>query len=677
MTDIEKLLRDSLGQAGNTYEPANEAEARRAFLRRARRRRLFAGGSLALAGAALAGLVFFLVAYDMGADTERDKKTTSTIPSASVKTRTSVGDAPIGLAVGRGSVWVANSGDGTISLINARTNRVGESIEVGGTPIDVQLAGGYAWVSFKNESQITAIALDDLEQRELVLEGAGTDLEIASSGRNLWAVSEDTPLQRIDPATFEVTQHSLTLDEPVTLTVGGGKVWVLGAEGAVDQIDEASGLDPEATLALDEPVSSSASDLVWDGMSLWISDGDSRTILRLDPQTGVVTNNVEFEGRYAQLASSLEGEVWALVGNDSSNASLLLIDTEAGQAVPGSIELSGAPGGIDVVHKSVWTVGSSSNSVFRTELSSSTASPTPKGEGDEVPDDEILYIYAALGDLFAVHGDASSRALMQTAEAESNPSFISEDTIAFDRTDANGEVTVVTRDLGSGAEATMPIVGDEVAFGPEGRAAWVLRSDDPSSQRQIRVGSQDGSGEDFFVANPQFEPLSVKNLEWDPTGTKLYYEAAVEVSGLYQADLEAGKPTPRAIDPPEGPAGYIGPASSRENEVVLLKVCCSYDGYLTVELGRLELGGGTPEYTKIAGLDDTGFDPNSENVTVEPAGTLDVEGSKEDRLWTVTSIRSWIVSDGSTTWLVDEEGEIDRLVSTKVTGAAVNPAFLE
>ena len=74
MTDIEKLLRDSLGQTGDSYAPVNEAEARRAFLQRAKRRRFFIGGSLALAGAGIAALVFFLVTYDMGAGTEADNE---------------------------------------------------------------------------------------------------------------------------------------------------------------------------------------------------------------------------------------------------------------------------------------------------------------------------------------------------------------------------------------------------------------------------------------------------------------------------------------------------------------------------------------------------------------------------------------------------------------------------
>ncbi len=673
MSDLDKLLRDSLGGAAESYEPAHEAEARRAFLRRAGRRRIFAGGSVVLAGAALVAILFF-AASDLDSPSTRDDGTASSIPSTSVVARTRVGDAPAGVAVGRGSVWVANSGDGTVSVIDAKTNRVTDTVEVGGTPLGVEHAGGHAWVSFENTTRLVAIDGDDLSQREVELDGGGTNLAIAAGGRHLWAVSPDTPLQRIDAATLGVTEHSITVDEPVNLTVGGGKVWVLGAEGAVDQIDAVSGLDPEMTHPLDAPVGVTSTDLAWDGVSLWISDGDGRGIIRLDPQAGLVTANVEFEGRYANLAASLEGELWALVGNDSSRARLLLVDTDTGTAAPGSITLPGSPGGIVAQDRSVWTVGASSDRVFRSELRS--RSVVSSEEGDRIPADEILYIYPEAGDLVAVHGDTRGTAVMHTSEDESNPSFVSENTIAFERTDASGEVTVVTRNLETGTEAVTPIVGHEVAVGPDGRAAWILPSNDQSEQTQIRIGSLDGSGEDFFVANPEFEALTVRNLEWDPSGSKLYYEAGRDSVGLYEVDVE--DPQPRAIDPPEDSATYLAPAVTESDEVVVLKVCCSgQSGSRTIELGRLELGNGAPEYSKIVGVDDAGFNANSSNITLEPAGTLDVEAEGGDELWTVTSVRAWILSDGTTAWLMDEEGEIDLLRPTNVTGAAVNPAFLD
>ena len=673
MTDIDKLLRDSLSGVAESYRPTHEAEARRAFLQRARRRRLYAGGSVAVAGIALIALAFFLLASDIESPSERDDDTASGIPSARVVARTAVGTTPAGVAVGHGSVWVANSGDGTVSVIDSKTNRVTGTIDVGGTPTDVELVRRQAWVSFENESRLVAVDIDDLNQEDLELAGGGTNLRIASGARSLWAVSPDTPLQRIDSATLGVTEHDITVEEPVNLTVGGGKVWVLGARGNIDQIDEASGLDPESTLSLGGPVDATTTDLAWDGTSLWVSDGDSRSIVRLDPQAGVVTARVSFEGRYANLSTSLEAGLWAVVGNETSHASLLLIDTETGTPVPGSITLAGRPGDIVAQGPSVWTVGGTTGRVFRTDLGAATTSVQA---GDDVPDEEILYVHSSKGDLTAVLGDAQVRKLMATPEEESNPSFSSPDTIVFERTDSTGMTTVVTRSLDSGDEASTPIVGDEVALGPEGRAAWVVPKDDPSEQTQIRIGSLDGSGEDFFVANPQFQPLEVRNLEWDPSGAKLYYEAGREAVGLYEVDVD--DPQPRAIDPPEGQATYVGPAASESDEVVVLKTCCrSSNVHQSIELGLLGLGNGAPEYSRIVGLDDAGFNTNSLDVTVEPAGTLDVEATADERRWTVTSARSWIISDGATTWLIDEEGEVDLLRPTDVTGVAVNPSFFE
>jgi len=675
VTDIDKLLRDSLNNAGDSYKPAHEVEARRTFLRRARRRRLYTGGSVAVAGAAVVALGFWLVASDFGSSAERDDETVSGIPSAHVVARTAVGKTPAGVGIWKGSVWVANSGEGSVSVIDAKSNRVTNTIQVGGTPIDVQVVRRHAWVSFQNESRLVAINIDDLSREDLDLAGGGTNLRIAPGVRSLWAVSPDTPLQRIDSATLGVTEHGITVAEPVNLTVGGGKVWVLGASGDIDKIDEAAGLDPETTLSLGAPVDATTADLAWDGTSLWVSDGGTRIIFRIDPQAGGVTSGIPFEGRFANLSTSLQAGLWAVVGDGDADASLLLIDTETGSLVPGSITLTGRPGGIVAQGGSVWTVGESSDHVFRTDLSATQPSASPE-EGNRVPAERIIYVHSSSGDLTAVFGDAHVEKLMVTPEEESNPSFLSEDTIVFERTDSTGLVTVVTRNLESGEEATTPIAGEEVAIGTEERAAWVLPKDDPSEQTQIRIGLLDGSGEDFFVANPEFQPLEVRNLEWDPTGAKLYYEAGRETIGLYEVEVE--DPQPRAIDPREGSATYVAPAVSESDEVIALRACCrGPDVSQTIEMGRLVMGNGPPEYSKIIGLDDAGFNTDSPDVTLEPAGTLDVEAAEDQRLWTVTSVRSWILSDGATAWIVDEEGEVDLLRPTDITGVAVNPSFLD
>ena len=58
-----------------------------------------------------------------------------------------VGDGPRAVAVGEGSVWVANAADGTVSRIDPETNEVMKTITVGNAPVGVAVVDGSVWVS--------------------------------------------------------------------------------------------------------------------------------------------------------------------------------------------------------------------------------------------------------------------------------------------------------------------------------------------------------------------------------------------------------------------------------------------------------------------------------------------------------------------------------------------------
>ena len=60
---------------------------------------------------------------------------------------TSVGPGPTSLDYGRGSVWVANGEDGTVTRIDARTGRVvGSPRLVGGKLVDITVSGRNVYV---------------------------------------------------------------------------------------------------------------------------------------------------------------------------------------------------------------------------------------------------------------------------------------------------------------------------------------------------------------------------------------------------------------------------------------------------------------------------------------------------------------------------------------------------
>ena len=57
------------------------------------------------------------------------------------------GQGPTAVAVGEDAVWVANTGDGTLSRIDPETNEVERTVEVGNAPSGLALADGLLWVS--------------------------------------------------------------------------------------------------------------------------------------------------------------------------------------------------------------------------------------------------------------------------------------------------------------------------------------------------------------------------------------------------------------------------------------------------------------------------------------------------------------------------------------------------
>ena len=58
-----------------------------------------------------------------------------------------MGDNPLEVAVGEGSVWVTNYLDGTVSRIDPATNRVVATLEVGRHPDHIAVGEGGIWVT--------------------------------------------------------------------------------------------------------------------------------------------------------------------------------------------------------------------------------------------------------------------------------------------------------------------------------------------------------------------------------------------------------------------------------------------------------------------------------------------------------------------------------------------------
>ena len=111
-----------------------------------------------------------------------------------------VGAEPHGIAIGEGSVWVANRGDGTVTRIDANTDEVTGTIEVGANPKGVAFAEGTVWVANTDDSTVTPIDAGSGK--------AGEPIDVPAEPRgvtaafdSVWVANGGGFVTRIDPAT--------------------------------------------------------------------------------------------------------------------------------------------------------------------------------------------------------------------------------------------------------------------------------------------------------------------------------------------------------------------------------------------------------------------------------------------------------------------------------------------
>jgi YVTN family beta-propeller protein len=145
------------------------------------------------------------------------------------------GASPQSLAVGGGSLWVANHDARTVTRIDPETGKVVADIPVPSEPHRVAYGAGAAWVGNWHDNSVSQI--DPATNRvagspipigphhagNLVV-GAG-DLWVTSDYRANGA-AEDVVVVRIDPQTSRAVETVAVGGHPIDVAVTAGAVWV-------------------------------------------------------------------------------------------------------------------------------------------------------------------------------------------------------------------------------------------------------------------------------------------------------------------------------------------------------------------------------------------------------------------------------------------------------------------
>ena len=212
-----------------------------------------------------------------------------------------VASGALGVAVGRGAVWVV-SGGGQLDRFDSAGRQVGAPIATDSTPSSVAVGAGGIWAADRFANTVSRI---DADTKLATATPVGNDPAAVAVGAGaVWAADEfDDKVVRIDPATDSVTTSVKVGQAPSGIAVGLGSVWVANSV-----------------------------------------DG---TVSRIDPQTDTVVQTISVGGSPQAIAVG-GGKVWVSVQNalvdPSKQAGLVAHVTDWGNSIP-NLDPAGSPYG--------------------------------------------------------------------------------------------------------------------------------------------------------------------------------------------------------------------------------------------------------------------------------------------------------------------------------------------
>ena len=149
-----------------------------------------------------------------------------------------IGARPLALAGDERRVVAADAGAGALLRLWADTGRAaGPPVRLGGTPVDVALAGDRAWVADAGAGTVQRVDLVTGGVGRAVAVGPST-VAVAADQMGVYAVSRgDRTLVRLDAVTGEVRSRVPLDHAPTALALDARHVWIAAGEHEVIRVD--------------------------------------------------------------------------------------------------------------------------------------------------------------------------------------------------------------------------------------------------------------------------------------------------------------------------------------------------------------------------------------------------------------------------------------------------------
>src|SRR5919109_222578 len=248
-----------------------------------------------------------------------------------------VGRRPVAVAIGHGSVWVANADDGTVSRIHQERHEVIRTIGIGAPAIDLAVATDAVWVANGSDGTVSRIDPSaDAVVETIDLRGSSElawnpTYAVDADDDSVWIAAGPHHVLRIDPATNEPFAIIDVGHAPVGVAVGEEALWV------VTIAERALRIEPHTNTATTEVPIGYPVALTTGKQAVWVSDARGQ-VWRINPDTGTVTQTTPV-GRGLVGLCATDGAVFAA---NNADGTVVQIDPQDGQ-VAGFVPVGHAP----------------------------------------------------------------------------------------------------------------------------------------------------------------------------------------------------------------------------------------------------------------------------------------------------------------------------------------------
>ena len=259
------------------------------------------------------------------------------------------------VAIGHGSVWVANTDDDSVSRVNPATGQVQATIRVGNSPRGIAAADGIpgVWVITLNGLWGIDPLTDDVDA---TIRLPQVPTAVAVGGDAVWVTTgrqfETGPgLFRIDPVTKALVRGIVTtpgFGAHPDVEYGEGVVWVLepntagGNPGTIIRVDPLTGDTRHVHLGPGAPI-----DLAVEEGSVWVLFSNG-IVSRIDPQTEETVARIGTENGATGITVG-GGAVWVV---NPLQGTLTRIDPQSNSVV--AVIAVGKGTGVAADQSGVW-----------------------------------------------------------------------------------------------------------------------------------------------------------------------------------------------------------------------------------------------------------------------------------------------------------------------------------